>query len=132
MTMTGLPLAVVFFLFFFLFLIHFQQPIHIGLCRQKFPHFLTGTPVLGVGFLFSSSSLAYSDCRSLTLAASSLPSHQRHFLPPDGAEFLAHVPPEIFGNNRPCDRQHRSRGSCIINDMGTQDGDLCHAFSPSP
>ena len=51
MTMTGLPLAVVFFLFFFLFLIHFQQPIHIGLCRQKFPHFLTGTPVLGVGFL---------------------------------------------------------------------------------
>ena len=45
MTMTGLPLAVVFFLFFFLFLIHFQQPIHIGLCRQKFPHFLTGTPV---------------------------------------------------------------------------------------
>ena len=35
MTMTGLPLAVVFFLFFFLFLIHFQQPIHIGLCRQS-------------------------------------------------------------------------------------------------
>ena len=50
MTMTGLPLAVVFFLFFFLFLIHFQQPIHIGLCRQKFPHFLTGTPVLGRRF----------------------------------------------------------------------------------
>ena len=42
MTMTGLPLAVVFFLFFFLFLIHFQQPIHIGLCRQKFPAFPHG------------------------------------------------------------------------------------------
>ena len=50
-TMTGSPLAVVLFLFFFLFLIHFQQPIHIGLCRQQFPHFLTGAPVLGVGFL---------------------------------------------------------------------------------
>ena len=50
-TMTGSPLAVVFFLFLFLFLVHFQQPVHIGLGGQKFPHFLTGTPVLGIGFL---------------------------------------------------------------------------------
>ena len=50
-TMTGSPLAVVFFLFLFLFLVHFQQPVHIRFGRQKLPHFFTGTPVLGVGFL---------------------------------------------------------------------------------
>ena len=49
--MTGSPLAVVFFLFLFLFLVHFQQPVHIRFGRQKLPHFFTGTPVLGVGFL---------------------------------------------------------------------------------
>ena len=51
MTMTGLPLAMVFFLFFFLLLIPVQQPIHVGLGRQKLPHFLAGAPVLSVGFL---------------------------------------------------------------------------------
>ena len=43
--MTGLPLAMVFFLFFFLLLIPVQQPIHVGLGRQKLPHFLAGAPV---------------------------------------------------------------------------------------
>ena len=32
-TMTGSPLAVVFFFFNILFYLHFQHPIHIGLCR---------------------------------------------------------------------------------------------------
>ena len=35
------------------FVNHTHDSIHIGLCRQKLPHFLTGTPVLGIGlFLF--------------------------------------------------------------------------------
>lgn len=55
-----LTVAVVFFLFFFLFLIHFQQPIHIGLCRQSSRISSREPAVLGVGFFFSSSSLAYS------------------------------------------------------------------------
>ena len=32
-TMTGSPLAVVFFLFLFLFLVHFQHSVYICLCR---------------------------------------------------------------------------------------------------
>ena len=50
-TMTGSPLAVVFFFFNILFYLHFQHPVHIGFGSQKFPHFFTGVPVLGVGFL---------------------------------------------------------------------------------
>ena len=47
-------LSVHLFAFIFLsFFIHLHKSIHIGLCRQQLPHFLTGAPVLGIGlFLF--------------------------------------------------------------------------------
>ena len=112
MTMTGLPLAVVFFLFFFLFLIHFQQPIHIGLCRQKFPHFLTGTPVLGVGFL-----LFLQQFGILRLQVFDL-----------GQLLNPHIVESIFCCLVEQDFCLGLAGLGIINDMGTQDGDLCHAF----
>ena len=51
--MTGSPLVMLLFLFFFLFLVQFQQSIHISLCRQQLPHFLTEAPVLCIDlFLF--------------------------------------------------------------------------------
>ena len=40
-------LVVFIFLFFFL---HAHEPIHIGLCCQQLPHFLTGAAVLGIVF----------------------------------------------------------------------------------
>lgn len=47
-TMTGSPLAVVFFFLLRFGLLHRQDPIHIVLDRQQFPHGGAGLPVLSV------------------------------------------------------------------------------------
>ncbi len=58
---TVLPL----FLFpvFLAFLPVSHQPVHIGFCGQQFPHFLAGSPILGIVFFFPSSSWAYLACK---------------------------------------------------------------------
>ena len=44
------PFGLVAVFFCLLFFLHIQNPVYILFCFQQLPHFLTGAPVLGVGF----------------------------------------------------------------------------------
>ena len=119
----------VFFFFNILFYLHFQDPIHIGLCRQKFPHFLTGTPVLGVGFLLFLQQFGILRLQVFDLGQL-LHSHliKGIFCRLMEQNFLLMFLPKFSGITGLAIGNIGLAGLGIINDMGTQDGDLCHAF----
>ena len=52
---TGASAVLLLFLFpvILAFLPVSHQPVHIGFCGQQFPHFLAGSPVLGIVFFLS-------------------------------------------------------------------------------
>src|SRR5699024_5086004 len=108
-------------LFFFLFLIHFQQPVHIGLGSQKLTHFFTGAPVLGIGFLLFFQQFGVLDLQLLDLGKFL----HIHFV--KGAfcclmeqDFFLVFLPKLPGITSLSIGHIGLTGLGIINDMGTQ------------
>ena len=111
------------------FVNHTHDSIHIGLCRQKLPHFLTGTPVLGIGlFLF------FQQFRVLRLQLFDLwkllDAHLIKGILSSLVEqnFFLIFFPEFLRVTRLalCHIDLTSLG--IIYDVSTQNSDLCHAL----
>ena len=112
-----------------MFCLHVQEPVHIGFGGQKLPHFFTGTPVLSVGFLLFLQQLCILGLQVFDLGQL-LHTHlvKGIFGCLMEQDFFLMFLPEFSGITGLAVCHIGLTGLGIVDDMGTQDSDLRHAF----
>ena len=129
LTATSSPLAVVFFFLLRLGLLHRQDPIHIVLDRQQFPHGGAGLPVLSVSLFLIRQQLGILGLKLLDggqlFHVQLIKGLLGRLVQPDLILMLRVKFPRISG---PSVGHIGLAGLSIVDDVRAQHGDLSHAL----